>query len=329
MTEETLLQAVNVVKHFPVLKSKVLGSKITSWVHACDGVNLNIRTGEVVGLVGESGCGKTTFARVVLGLIDPTGGEAYFKGVNIFQVFQSRDRRRILQLRRKMQLVFQNPYGSLNPRWTVENIIAEPFEIHKHVEKNERRKRVSNLLSLVGLEDYHAERYPHEFSGGQRQRICIARALAVEPEFIIWDEPVSSLDVSIRAQILNLMRELQNKLNLTYLYISHDLASVKHISGTVMVMYLGKIVEYGSAEQVFESPLHPYTVALLSAIPVPDPTTKSQRIVLPGEVPSPINPPSGCRFHPRCPKAMAACSTEEPVSREAAKGHVVACHLYD
>ena len=327
MTEE-LLRAVDVVKHFPIVKQRVIGSKISTWVHACDGINLKIRTGETVGLVGESGCGKTTFARVILCLVEPTSGKVYFRDLDLFEAFQSRDRHRILQLRRKMQLVFQNPYGSLNPRWTVEDIISEPYGIHKHVPREEWRERVTRLLSLVGLEDYHAERYPHEFSGGQRQRICIARALAVEPEFIIWDEPVSSLDVSIRAQILNLMKELQKKFGLTYLYISHDLASVRYISDTLMVMYLGIIAEHGSSDEIFDSPLHPYTVALLSAIPVPDPATKVQRIILPGEVPSPINPPSGCRFHPRCPKAMPICRGTEPEMREVTKNHFVACHLY-
>jgi oligopeptide/dipeptide ABC transporter ATP-binding protein len=297
-------------------------------VHAVDNVNFTIRRGETFGLVGESGCGKTTAARLILNLIEPTSGEVYFLKDNVFEMFKSKDKEERLRLRRKMQLIFQNPYGSLDPRMTVYDILSEPFIIHKHVPKEKWKEKVYELLSLVGLEEYHAERYPHEFSGGQRQRICMARAIAVEPEFIIADEPVSSLDVSIRAQILNLLRDLQKEMGLTYLYISHDLSSVRQISNTVAVMYLGEIVELSDTDELFDKPLHPYTVALIQAVPIPDPKAKITRIILPGEVPSPINPPSGCRFHPRCPKAMPICKEKKPEMIEISAGHMVACHLY-
>jgi len=297
-------------------------------VHAVDNINFKIRRGETFGLVGESGCGKTTTARLMLNLIEPTSGEVYFLKENVFKVFQSKDKEEQLGLRRKMQLIFQNPYNSLDPRITVYDIISEPFIIHKHIPKKRWKEKVYELLSLVGLEEYHAERYPHEFSGGQRQRICIARVLAVEPEFIIADEPVSSLDVSIRAQILNLLGDLQKKMGLTYLYISHDLSSVRQISNTVAVMYLGEIVELSDTDELFDKPLHPYTIALIQAVPIPDPKAKIIRIILPGEVPSPINPPSGCRFHPRCTKAMPICKEKKPEMLEISTDHLVACHLY-
>ncbi|UCH38075.1 MAG: ATP-binding cassette domain-containing protein [Candidatus Bathyarchaeota archaeon] len=297
-------------------------------VHAVDNVTFTIRRGETFGLVGESGCGKTTVARLILNLIEPTSGEVYFLKNNVFETFQSKDKEEQLRLRRKMQLIFQNPYGSLDPRMTVYDIVSEPFVIHKHVPKAEWKEKVYELLSLVGLEEYHAERYPHEFSGGQRQRICMARALAVDPEFIIADEPVSSLDVSIRAQILNLLGDLQKEMDLTYLYISHDLSSVRQISNTVAVMYLGEIVELSETDDLFENPLHPYTIALISAVPIPDPKAKTMRIILSGEVPSPINPPSGCRFHPRCPQAMPICQEIKPEMLEISPNHTVACHLY-
>jgi oligopeptide/dipeptide ABC transporter ATP-binding protein len=297
-------------------------------VHAVDNVNFTIRRGETFGLVGESGCGKTTAARLILNLIEPTSGEVYFLKDNVFEMFKSKDKEERLRLRRKMQLIFQNPYGSLDPRMTVYDIISEPFVIHKHVPKEKWKEKVYDLLSLVGLEEYHAERYPHEFSGGQRQRICMARAIAVEPEFIIADEPVSSLDVSIRAQILNLLGDLQKEMGLTYLYISHDLSSVRQISNTVAVMYLGEIVELSDTDDLFDKPLHPYTIALIQAVPIPDPKAKTMRIILPGEVPSPINPPSGCRFHPRCPEAMPICKEKKPEMLEISTGHLVACHLY-
>jgi len=297
-------------------------------VHAVDNINFKIRRGETFGLVGESGCGKTTTARLMLNLIEPTSGEVYFLKENVFKIFQSKDKEEQLGLRRKMQLIFQNPYNSLDPRITVYDIISEPFIIHKHIPKKRWKEKVYELLSLVGLEEYHAERYPHEFSGGQRQRICIARVLAVEPEFIIADEPVSSLDVSIRAQILNLLGDLQKKMGLTYLYISHDLSSVRQISNTVAVMYLGEIVELSDTDELFDKPLHPYTIALIQAVPIPDPKAKIMRIILPGEVPSPINPPSGCRFHPRCTKAMPICKEKKPEMLEISTDHRVACHLY-
>jgi oligopeptide/dipeptide ABC transporter ATP-binding protein len=265
---------------------------------------------------------------LILNLIEPTSGDVYFLKDNVFETFQTKDKAEQLKLRRKMQLIFQNPYGSLDPRMTVFDIISEPFIIHKHIPKENWKEKVYELLSLVGLEAYHAERYPHEFSGGQRQRICMARALAVGPEFIVADEPVSSLDVSIRAQILNLLGDLQKEMGLTYLYISHDLSSVRQISNTVAVMYLGEIVELSTTDELFDKPLHPYTVALIQAVPIPDPKAKIMRLILPGEVPSPINPPSGCRFHPRCPKVMPICKERKPAMLEISPGHTVACHLY-
>ncbi len=315
------------VKYFPVYSRGILLKKEVGLVHAVDDISFDIRRKETFGLVGESGCGKTTTARVILNLIEPTSGEVFFEGENIFEKFQSANKRKKLKLRRKMQLVFQNPYGSLDPRMTVFDIISEPFVIHKHVPKSQWKEKVYELLELVGLEEYHAERYPHEFSGGQRQRICIARALAVEPEFLIADEPVSSLDVSIRAQILNLLGELQNRVGLAYLYISHDLSSVRQISHRVAVMYLGEIVELADTDELFKEPLHPYTKALVQAVPIPDPKAQSMKIILPGEVPSPINPPSGCRFHPRCPQAKPVCREKKPELLNVGSKHTVACHL--
>lgn len=326
MNNTSAVIAKDLVKYFPVYARGVLLKKQIGVVHAVDHVTFEIAKGEALGLVGESGCGKTTTGKVILNLEPATSGEVLFEGKNVFDVFNSRNNPEALALRRKMQLVFQNPFGSLDPRMTVYDIITEPFEIHGHVPKSERVARVYELLSLVGLEEYHAERYPHEFSGGQRQRICIARALAVEPSFIVLDEPVSSLDVSIRAQILNLLKALQDKLGLTYLYISHDLSSVRHVSQRVAVMYLGEIVEHAKTAHVFDNPLHPYTQALISAVPIPDPETKVKRIILPGEVPSPINPPLACRFHPRCPYAKDRCRSEKPELREVTKQHFVTCH---
>jgi oligopeptide/dipeptide ABC transporter ATP-binding protein len=289
-------------------------------------VSFSVKRGETFGLVGESGCGKTTTARSILYLDRPTSGEIFFDGEEVGKVFEGKNKEAKLRLRRKMQYVYQNPYASLDPRMTVADIIMEPFSIHRHIPKDKWHDRLYELLKLVGLEDYHAERYPHEFSGGQRQRICIARALAVEPELLIADEPVASLDVSVRAQILNLLRELQEKFRITYLYISHDLSTVRHICHRVAVMYLGKFVEIADTDELFDSPLHPYTQALISAIPIPDPDAKNRRIMLPGEVPSPINPPSGCRFQPRCIYSKEhRCVEETHGLVDAGGGHLVAC----
>src|SRR3972149_3873906 len=287
MSPEELIRVRNLVKYFPVYSRGVLLKKEIGVVHAVDDVSFDIKKNETLALVGESGCGKTTTARLILNLIEPTSGQVLFEEENVLEKFRGSDRKEKLRLRRKMQLIFQNPYGSLDPRMTVFDIISEPFIIHKHVPKKEWKDRVYKLLSLVGLEEYHAERYPHEFSGGQRQRICIARALAVEPDFLIADEPVSSLDVSIRAQILNLLGDLQKEITLTYLYISHDLSSVRQISNRVAVMYLGEIVELADTDELFDKPIHPYTQALIQAVPIPDPETKRLRIILAGEGSSP------------------------------------------
>ncbi len=325
-TSSPTLEVRDLTKHFPVYERGVLLKRKIGDVHAVDGVSFSLNKGETFGLVGESGCGKTTIARCVIYLNQPTSGEVFFEGKNILKAFKSGNRKQVLALRREIQYIFQNPYSSLDPRMTVADIIMEPFAVHRHVPRDQWLDRMYQLLRMVGLEDYHAERYPHEFSGGQRQRICIARALAVEPKLIIADEPVASLDVSIRAQILNLLRDIQQELGVTYLYISHDLSTVRHICDRVAVMYLGKLVEVAETEELFESPLHPYTVALLSAIPVPDLRRRTERIVLPGEVPSPIIPPSGCRFHPRCPRAIDICSKEEPPLVEVRAGHWLACY---
>ena len=326
MSKRSFLEVENLVKHFPIHARGVLLKKQVGVVHAVDGLSFSVEKGTTFGLVGESGCGKTSTARAILYLDPPTSGKVYLEDKDVGAIFQSKDKNEILQLRRKMQYVFQNPYASLDPRMTVADIVMEPLMIHKHVPKNEWHDRLYELLNLVGLEDYHAERYPHEFSGGQRQRICIARALAVEPKLLIADEPVASLDVSVRAQILNLLQELQQKLEITYLYISHDLSTVRHICHKVAVMYLGKFVEIAETDELFNSPLHPYTQALLSAIPIPDPKTKIARIMLPGEVPSPINPPSGCRFQPRCINYNKnTCVKNATELVDVGNGHLVAC----
>lgn len=325
MTSSSFIQVRNLVKYFPVYSRGVLTKKQVGQVHAVDGISFDINKQETFALVGESGCGKTTTARVILNLIEPTSGEVFIDGENVFEKFKTANKEEKLKLRRKMQMIFQNPYGSLDPRMTVSDIVSEPFIIHKHVAKENITERVYELLKLVGLEEYHAERYPHEFSGGQRQRICIARALAVEPEFIVADEPVSSLDVSIRAQILNLLGDLQKTVGLSFLYISHDLSSVRQISQRVAVMYLGEIVELANSDELFDNPLHPYTQALIEAVPIPDPKVKSLKARLRGEVPSPISPPPGCRFNPRCPRAKATCQEQKPTLMEVKKDHFLSC----
>jgi oligopeptide transport system ATP-binding protein len=322
---EVLLSVRNLVKRFPI-KGGILSREVAS-VKAVSDVSFDIRKGETLGLVGESGCGKSTLGRCILRLIEPTSGEVFYKGQDITKL----GAQELRKLRRNMQIIFQDPYASLNPRMTVEEILGEPLDIHKLARtKEDRRARILKLLDLCGLRREAISRYPHEFSGGQRQRICIARALAVEPEFIVCDEPVSALDVSIQAQIVNLMQDLQKELGLTYLFIAHDLKVVEHISTRVAVMYLGKIAELARAEDLYADPKHPYTQALLSAIPIPDPKYKKERVILRGDVPSPINPPSGCYFHPRCPIAQENCKIDPPILRELAKPgeahHDVSCH---
>jgi len=293
-------------------------------VKAVDGVNLTVNEGETLGLVGESGCGKSTLGRAILRLIEPTGGEVVFQGKNLLTLSQ----RELRDMRREMQIIFQDPYASLNPRMRVGDIVGEGLEIHKLAKGRAKRDRVMELLHQVGLREDHFDRYPHEFSGGQRQRIGIARALAVSPRFIVCDEPVSSLDVSIQAQIINLLQELQEKMHLTYLFISHDLRVVEHISHRVAIMYLGKVVEIAKSETIYRDAKHPYTRALLSAVPLPDADRKKERVVLEGDVPSPVNPPSGCTFHPRCSYRQPLCSESEPPLDFDGQGHGVSCHVF-
>jgi oligopeptide transport system ATP-binding protein len=317
-----LLEVRNLKVHFPV-KHGVF-SRVNAWVKAVDDVSLTVAPGETVGLVGESGCGKTTLGRAIIRLLEPTDGSVTFEGEDITTLDGAALRAR----RRRFQMIFQDPVGSLNPRMTVGQIIGEALDIHGlAADEQAREARIGQLLKDVGLNPQHAQRYPHEFSGGQRQRIGIARALAVEPKLIVCDEPVSALDVSVQAQIINLLQDLQREHGLAYLFIAHDLAVVEHISHRVVVMYLGKVVETAESKAVVTQPKHPYTQALLSAVPVVDPDSKRRRIVLPGDVPSPINPPSGCPFHPRCPVAEARCKTEVPALREVSAGHFAACHL--
>jgi len=320
---DNILEVRNLVKHFPITKGFIVQRQVGA-VKAVDGVTFSIRRGETLGLVGESGCGKTTTGRVILRLMEPTSGEALFEGRNIFKL----SKEDLRKMRRDMQIIFQDPYSSLNPRMTVGDIIGEPLEIHNLARGKEKVRRVQELLEVVGLSPYHVNRYPHEFSGGQRQRIGIARALAVNPKLIICDEPVSALDVSIQAQVLNLLQELQKEFGLTYLFIAHDLSVVKHISDRIAVMYLGKIAEIARADEMFENPQHPYTEALLSAVPIPDPGMRRERIILPGDVPSPVNPPQGCRFHTRCLYARESCSVNEQVLIDYwGNGHEVACEV--
>lgn len=323
--EDSLLKVNNLVMHFPI-RQGILQRTVGS-IKAVDGISFSVRKGETLGLVGESGCGKSTTGRVIVRLYTPTQGEVIYKGVDVARA----EGRALLKLRRSLQMIFQDPYASLNPRMNVGDIIGEALDIHGLASGKERQDRVKELLQLVGLNPYFASRYPHEFSGGQRQRIGIARALAVSPEFIVCDEPVSALDVSIQAQVINLLEELQERLGLTYLFIAHDLSVVRHISDRVAVMYVGKLVELANRDELYNNPLHPYSHALLSAVPLPHPRLEAQRkrIILQGDVPSPVNPPSGCRFHPRCAYAQQSCRTTEPEFREVLPGHWVACRYWE
>jgi len=316
-----LLEVKDLKKHFPVRKGVL--SSIVGYVYAVDGISFEIAAGETLGLVGESGCGKSTAGRAILKLIDPTSGTVRLRGERIDNL----DRRAMRPYRRELQVVFQDPYSSLNPRLSVGEIVGEPLANYGIVGGKGLERRVAEIFAQVGLREEAMRRYPHEFSGGQRQRIGIARALALNPSLIVLDEPVSALDVSVQAQVVNLLKDLQQELKLSYLFIAHDLAVVEQISQRIAVMYLGKIVELAAKDALFSAPLHPYTEALLSAVPLPDPDARRQRIILTGDVPSPINPPRGCRFHTRCPYAESRCREEEPAMREAAPRHFVACHL--
>ena len=318
-----LVKVEQLVKYFPVRGG--LLKRAVGWIKAVDHVSFTVQEGETLGLVGESGCGKTTVGRTMLRLNEPTAGKVKFEGKDIFEMPDQE----LKALRREMQIIFQDPFASLNPRMPIGESIAEGLKIHSIGTSRQQFEQVIEMLQRVGLEEYHAQRYPHEFSGGQRQRIGIARALTLKPRFIVCDEPVSALDVSIQSQVLNILKELQKELGLTYLFIAHNLSVVEHISDRVAVMYLGKIVEMTSRDKLFSNPLHPYTQALMSAIPIPDPTVKRERIILEGDVPSPLNQPTGCSFHPRCPFAMEHCAVEEPALAEVEPGHYAACWLLD
>ena len=322
--EDYILQVKDLKKYFPIKGG--MFNQTVGYVKAVDGVSFNIKRGTTMGLVGESGCGKTTTGRVILRLSgEKTAGQVLFNGKEVYDL----NREELRKERTNMQIIFQDPFSSLSPRLPVGEIIGEAVKEHKIVPDSEYDDYIDKIMDSCGLQPFHKDRYPHEFSGGQRQRICIARALALNPEFVVCDEPVSALDVSIQAQIINLLRDLQKEYKLTYLFISHDLSVVEHISDTVGVMYLGNLVEFGETDQIFNHPLHPYTEALLSAVPVPDPTVKRNRIILEGSIPSPANPPQGCKFHTRCSKCMEICKHEAPCQKEIEKNHFVVCHLHD
>lgn len=323
-SSEVLLQVRDLVKYFPILRGTLIQRQVGA-VKAVDGISFDIFRGETLGLVGESGCGKSTAGRTILQLYRPTSGSVIFEGVDLVKLKGEELRK----MRRRMQMIFQDPYASLNPRMTVGQIISEPLVIHGAANGKEAQERAEELLRLVGLNPAYTNRYPHEFSGGQRQRVGVARALALEPAFIVCDEPISALDVSVQAQVVNLLEDLQSQMGLTYLFIAHDLSMVRHISSRIAVMYLGVIVELADRHELYNHPLHPYTQALLSAVPIPDPVVEArrQRIILKGDVPSPINPPSGCRFRTRCPLADTICAEQRPEFREVQSGHWVACHM--
>ena len=321
--EQNVMEVCDLKTYFPI-KDGLFG-RVQGYVRAVDGVSFNIKRGTTMGLVGESGCGKTTIGRTLLRLTPKTDGAVYFNGRDLYSLSP----KELQAIRPKIQIIFQDPYSSLSPRLPVGEIIGEAVRQHQIVPKGQYEQYLDRIMAACGLQPYHKDRYPHEFSGGQRQRICIARALALNPEFVVCDEPVSALDVSIQAQIINLLMDLQKEYNLTYLFISHDLSVVEHISDTIGVMYLGNLVEYGTKESIFRKPLHPYTQALFSAIPLPDPNVKMNRIILEGSIPSPANPPKGCKFHTRCAHCMDICKTEEPQARMFEDGHFVHCHLYD
>ncbi|WP_207953051.1 ABC transporter ATP-binding protein [Paenibacillus agricola] len=321
ITEKPLLEVKGLKKHFPIKKG--MFSKKTGSVRAVDGLDFIVRRGETLGIVGESGCGKSTAGQLILRLLDETEGEIWFEGVDLTKLNKEETRK----IRRDLQIIFQDPFASLNPRMKVEDIIAEPLKVHGLYKGAELKQKVAELLEVVGLGPHHASRHPHEFSGGQRQRIGIARALALKPKLIVCDEPVSALDVSIQSQILNLLKKLQKEFQLTYIFIAHGLPAVKHISDRIAVMYLGKIVELADCDALFAHPMHPYTEALISAVPIPDPTQRKERIVLQGDLPSPSNPPSGCNFHTRCPYVQEICRQTEPPLQQVTEGHYSACHF--